>query len=53
MSPRTSTPPVTDLESWKLLLNRRCLWEEDELFAWAKEVRAAIVASEAECEEAA
>ena len=46
MSLRLVPLPPTDPEMWKRLLNRLYLLEEDDLFRWANEVRAAVIAAE-------
>ncbi len=45
MSLRLVPPPPTDAENWKRLMNFVYVHEEDALFEWLREVRAAIVAA--------
>ena len=48
MSLRLVPPLPTDPEMWKRLMNHLYGCEEDELFAWLRSVRAAVLASEEE-----
>ena len=46
MSLRLVAPPPTDPTAWKALLNFLYLHEQDDLFRWAKEVRAVVEEAE-------
>ncbi len=48
LSPRAEppTPSINDRDSWRRLLNSLYLHEEDELFRWPQNVRAAVCRGE-------